>query len=1087
MAINLNKQREFFKKIHPEQFSDSQVVKVGNLDRDYFAYFMDTLTNEGREKEFEVFSRKIAESEICPNLLPQTGPTGGGDSKVDSETYPVSDTLSETWYYGDGNIAAQERWAFAISAKKDWKPKVKSDVEKIAKVNTETGRKYTKIFFMTNQFVSDKQRAEMEDKLRKLFNIDVRILDRNWFLEKVFSGNNKHIAIQCFHLSQSFADHMEIGSKDYQRKQELEKIESALRSPTDIKELERLGMAERSVVLSRELEVPKDKMIGILDRQRRLTEKYGTKVEVAESIYDYAWTIYWWYGDKELYYKKYLEYEKITVGEWNVQQLKNLTTLWSNLYAIAHENPDLIPFDKHTEILENEHKRFIEDLTKPNSSLEAKASFQIIRTLLGHDIEDILKDYIEIINNSDGNLDFDLYSINKILMDIPIFKQSPLYSDVFELLVDKMGKRSQDLKIARMLISRGNDILDEPYEAIKFYSRAITKLFKEESKKDLIMALVQMANCFENVGLLWAARNFYFYVFCLCLNQYMKFGEVHIALAISAESLKLLELRFGRIIYATEFENLEKIFKRLYTTNINNEEKGELFDYILGMQMFRVEFGILPKLVNLPDYFGERGLIFAEAALKYELGYYDEEMLEQFQGSKEAFDDFIVKWRNQPAKEQFIGVPWFGVEDKLVLSSKVLGCTLKVITENNAITMEVASTILASLESFFITGMHNQLVPLSDSITFEVELIDSKEFKISLEKLENRKNYIKVSCSDYRQQDIITAQERMQEFLLGVLAHFTAIVFPYGSMLKGIEKMVVNENALGRSQIFSNSIFYALETLGRDIFTYDQVVTQTNAYKLLRNEKSVITREQQENEETKPLGKLEVHLGDLPPNVSFDNINQQDIHVNSIINLQYWDKAKWKGVMFLNFPYNDFPPMLSLVYRNDIAIQIFKEWISEIGTNDTEDKIKIGIIKGINKKYPYWYRVIIGTDPTNNFEVKGKKVVISNLNRLHTMEATTDENLKRFEESLKVSPVFTIFPSIMNSTSCEPSMKHDYAINKKKSSIIICNAWEIKKDDYFLYSAVMPNDDPVIPKGFENAPIIEMIKSHKHFENKNSK
>ncbi len=31
------------------------------------------------------------EVEICPDLLPQPGPTGDGDSKVNSETYPVAE------------------------------------------------------------------------------------------------------------------------------------------------------------------------------------------------------------------------------------------------------------------------------------------------------------------------------------------------------------------------------------------------------------------------------------------------------------------------------------------------------------------------------------------------------------------------------------------------------------------------------------------------------------------------------------------------------------------------------------------------------------------------------------------------------------------------------------------------------------------------------------------------------------------------------------------------------------------------------------------------------------------------------------
>ena len=55
----------------------------------------------------------------------------------------------------------------------DFQPKVKSDVEKISKVEEETHRGYKKIFFMSNQYIPDKQRAEKEDKLRKEYNIDV--------------------------------------------------------------------------------------------------------------------------------------------------------------------------------------------------------------------------------------------------------------------------------------------------------------------------------------------------------------------------------------------------------------------------------------------------------------------------------------------------------------------------------------------------------------------------------------------------------------------------------------------------------------------------------------------------------------------------------------------------------------------------------------------------------------------------------------------------------------------------------------------------------------------------------------------------
>ena len=187
--------KEFFKKIHPNSFSDSKIIKKAKLSKDFFSYFLDTLTNQSKEKDFEEFCRKLIEVVICPNLIPQTGPTGGGDSKVDSETYPVSESIAETWLNGYADFAHKERWAFAISAKKDWKPKLKSDVAKIIKTNEDLNRNYKKIFFITNQFVPDKKRAAEEDSLRNQYQIDVRILYKNWILYKTFIYNNINIAI----------------------------------------------------------------------------------------------------------------------------------------------------------------------------------------------------------------------------------------------------------------------------------------------------------------------------------------------------------------------------------------------------------------------------------------------------------------------------------------------------------------------------------------------------------------------------------------------------------------------------------------------------------------------------------------------------------------------------------------------------------------------------------------------------------------------------------------------------------------------------------------------------------------------------
>jgi len=137
----------YMRSRHPDLYSDSTLTTSAELTQDLLEYRLETLTNRNQEVEFAYFARRLAEKEICPNLRPQTGPTGGGDSKADSETVPVSSEISELWIGSDPK-AGNERWAFAFSAKKDWKTKVASDVRNIAT----TDRGYTRIYFITNQF-----------------------------------------------------------------------------------------------------------------------------------------------------------------------------------------------------------------------------------------------------------------------------------------------------------------------------------------------------------------------------------------------------------------------------------------------------------------------------------------------------------------------------------------------------------------------------------------------------------------------------------------------------------------------------------------------------------------------------------------------------------------------------------------------------------------------------------------------------------------------------------------------------------------------------------------------------------------------
>lgn len=134
---------------------------------------------------------------MTPNLRPQTGPTGGGDGKVDSETYEVSVDTSSRWVVTSGN-KPDELWAIAISCKKDWKGKIKRDVKNIIGTN----RGYPHVKFFTNQPVPSKQRFDCETSLRDEFGIDVKIFDASWLRQSVFDNDNIDIAVDELNFSE---------------------------------------------------------------------------------------------------------------------------------------------------------------------------------------------------------------------------------------------------------------------------------------------------------------------------------------------------------------------------------------------------------------------------------------------------------------------------------------------------------------------------------------------------------------------------------------------------------------------------------------------------------------------------------------------------------------------------------------------------------------------------------------------------------------------------------------------------------------------------------------------------------------------
>ena len=165
--------KDFYKQLRPERFSDSSYEHEVLLPREQLDYILSQISINQKQDEFETLAKRFAERLIAPNLIPQVGPTGGGDGKTDFETHSVAEEIAFHWFTPSEYCSVGGKWAFAVSAKSDWLPKITSDVKKIV----ETQRGYDKIFFITNQKPSSKQKKDKQDSLKKEFGIDVEILD----------------------------------------------------------------------------------------------------------------------------------------------------------------------------------------------------------------------------------------------------------------------------------------------------------------------------------------------------------------------------------------------------------------------------------------------------------------------------------------------------------------------------------------------------------------------------------------------------------------------------------------------------------------------------------------------------------------------------------------------------------------------------------------------------------------------------------------------------------------------------------------------------------------------------------------------
>jgi hypothetical protein len=194
------------------------------------------------------------------------------------------------------------------------------------------------------------------------------------------------------------------------------------------------------------------------------------------------------------------------------------------------------------------------------------------------------------------------------------------------------------------------------------------------------------------------------------------------------------------------------------------------------------------------------------------------------------------------------------------------------------------------------------------------------------------------------------------------------------------------------------------------------------------------------------------------------------MQVRSNIRESLWNKAGWRGVFFQTG--GGGPPVIALLFEDqEAAAAIFRGWRSDIGRTDKENVLRISVVRGIDRRHPSHYRVVVGSNFTK--DVPEGSTVFS-MARMQTVEPETPANLERFLEYYRYVGWYVLAYAVLDEASGVPTLAMEHGIAKRE--INLREAWEIGRHDPDV-PGVFPGDDPIIPQEHEkDAPVLALLR-----------
>lgn len=726
----------YYRTAHPELFSDSKIAKKLVLTKAFLEFHLEQLTANKKEQEFEEFCRRLAEREICTNLVPQTGPTGGGDSKVDAATYPVAGDLAERRYWGGRASPTEEEWAFAFSAKKDWRTKIKDDVRKIGGLP----RKFQQVFFITNQPAPDKRRAQLEAELSAGFGFRVTIFDRTWIVRKVLDGKMEDLVVSCLGLETGIREERQRGPHDSVREDQLDRLLKVLQAPEQAAQ-NGYALAQdflAAAILAVQLERPRTEVDGLFLQARRLALKSQHSGLIIRCHYHHAWRTYFYFDDAAETERILELIERYLPQVVNTDEAEYFSNLLSVLQT-AHETGLYKQSEEKLKARINLLRACLEaiasDQTRPNNSLHAETLLHQWNLRAARYSKEVAEKTFaalrKCLKRSKGLGTYPFLQFTEIWEFYgELFCDWPGYAELQADLQRTTARRFGETEAGQRQLKFGLQLLekDRPHEALKQLAEARLNLGKKETLDESVRATLACSAAYRMLGLKWAARMETLSAAYLALNSMDRFHELPLRGFYVALRMSWLELELGRIAPFLAWRDfMNRLLHQLKSLRIDTDQFSEELhrqDGCLCCLLMKVPPDETAELADLDDCFGGIGLDFARLGLLYATGR-KATLLEEFKDvpdlSEAQLDSMMAQTREQPAFGQVPGRLCNESRSICQFTTRLFGVTYRIRCRNRIGPLLFAENFLGVLESALALAKWENLAFVVDEVKIFID------------------------------------------------------------------------------------------------------------------------------------------------------------------------------------------------------------------------------------------------------------------------------------------------------------------------------------------------------------------------------